>query len=334
MYIYLIRNTRNNVVYVGQTKKDIATRWKQHLDTATRESSKSYNLPMYRDMRKHGVASFKITLLETCSTVEDLNRREIELLLEFKEQGRVYNTKFTPQGIWNPNGAYGIGCGRKIIDGDVTPDHVLKLASMATLSAPNRWSKMSFDDAFGIGYISIAQYTKAYSLTWGKCKVPKFEYKDVLQYADYKEYKHFMADLPRATKKQFTDIHLKYPQWSMATLDDFIKAANDVLVDRLNERLSYLSTPEGKQEKLDWLQSDYMNPAIPGRKSHPLTYDPVEMGKYYSPWGANAGCGISKPLWSDYKTRWPEYFPVSIEELCTTKAGYRDSWVDYSYVWE
>ena len=69
--IYIIRNTINNKVYIGQTTQTIGIRFTNHkMASRTGEDTK-----FYRAMRKHGEENFYPELLEHVE-VEDLNDRE------------------------------------------------------------------------------------------------------------------------------------------------------------------------------------------------------------------------------------------------------------------
>jgi group I intron endonuclease len=70
-FIYIIRNTLNNKVYIGQTKTSVEQRWKEHL-----RHSKCGDQLINRAMRKHGITNFYIETLEICNT-EVLNYREM-----------------------------------------------------------------------------------------------------------------------------------------------------------------------------------------------------------------------------------------------------------------
>lgn len=61
-FIYIIRNTINNKVYVGQTKVSVDIRWKEHLRHA-----KYGDQIINRAMRKYGINNFYIETLEICS---------------------------------------------------------------------------------------------------------------------------------------------------------------------------------------------------------------------------------------------------------------------------
>lgn len=70
-FIYIIRNTVNNKVYIGQTKNTIKQRWQEHVRHA-RYGDQVIN----RAMRKYGIDKFYIETLEIC-TVDVLDYREM-----------------------------------------------------------------------------------------------------------------------------------------------------------------------------------------------------------------------------------------------------------------
>lgn len=74
-HIYLLINKVNGHKYVGQTKRGVNTRWKQHIDEARRMSPK----PLHRAIRKHGAHQFMIKELCECP-VEELDAREQEFI--------------------------------------------------------------------------------------------------------------------------------------------------------------------------------------------------------------------------------------------------------------
>ena len=70
-FIYIIKNTCNSKVYIGQTKVSVSIRWKEHLRHA-RYGDQIIN----RAMRKYGINKFYIETLEIC-TLDVLDEREI-----------------------------------------------------------------------------------------------------------------------------------------------------------------------------------------------------------------------------------------------------------------
>ena len=70
-FIYIIRNTVNNKVYIDQTKVSVETRWKEHLRHA-QYGDQIIN----RAMKKYGVDKFYIETLEICD-LDIIDEREI-----------------------------------------------------------------------------------------------------------------------------------------------------------------------------------------------------------------------------------------------------------------
>lgn len=73
MFIYKITNLINNCLYIGQTIKDPQIRWKQHINLSKRASVR----PLYVDMNKYGIASFKFEVVDFANNLEDLNKKEM-----------------------------------------------------------------------------------------------------------------------------------------------------------------------------------------------------------------------------------------------------------------
>jgi len=73
--IYLITNTLNGKLYIGQSK-NIPERWKSHKSTAHNKKQKTYKYQLYREIRLYGIGAFKFSILEECG-VSILDQREI-----------------------------------------------------------------------------------------------------------------------------------------------------------------------------------------------------------------------------------------------------------------
>ena len=67
--IYQIINNVNNHSYVGQSQ-DIYRRWDKHRSTAYNINDKSYDLPLYRAIRKYGLEQFSFNIIVECSNEE------------------------------------------------------------------------------------------------------------------------------------------------------------------------------------------------------------------------------------------------------------------------
>lgn len=70
-FIYIIRNTVNSKVYIGQTRTNVDQRWKEHLRHAQYGDQ-----VINRAMKKYGIDKFYIETLEICN-VSVLDEREM-----------------------------------------------------------------------------------------------------------------------------------------------------------------------------------------------------------------------------------------------------------------
>ena len=86
-FIYIIRNTVNSKVYIGQTRTSVEQRWKEHLRHA-RYGDQVIN----RAMKKYGVDKFYIETLEICE-LSSLDDREIYYieLYDSTDKSKGYN---------------------------------------------------------------------------------------------------------------------------------------------------------------------------------------------------------------------------------------------------
>ena len=75
--IYKISNSVNEKVYYGQTKSNPPShRWNRHKYSA----KKSCNVPIHCAMRLHGIETFKFEIVYSCDTLDELNKKEIEII--------------------------------------------------------------------------------------------------------------------------------------------------------------------------------------------------------------------------------------------------------------
>lgn len=73
-YIYKVTNNINNKVYIGQTRRTIEIRWKEHIRDSFKPS-RSYTSILHSAIRKYGEEAFSIIQLEKCEN-NLLNNRE------------------------------------------------------------------------------------------------------------------------------------------------------------------------------------------------------------------------------------------------------------------
>ncbi len=86
--IYTIICKVNQKRYIGQTVKNVTTRWKEHL----RESSVDKgNRPLYNAIKKYGQGMFTIRTLEEDIPREKLSEREIYWIEQFDAYNNGYN---------------------------------------------------------------------------------------------------------------------------------------------------------------------------------------------------------------------------------------------------
>lgn len=87
-YIYAITNSVNGKQYVGQTSLSLEERWKWHLFDLKKDSEA--HRPLYNAMRKYGVESFTMSVLEECPK-SNLDDREIFWINYFATDSTGYN---------------------------------------------------------------------------------------------------------------------------------------------------------------------------------------------------------------------------------------------------
>jgi group I intron endonuclease len=73
MFVYKIVNTVNGKMYIGKTIKSLKERFRKH----KRCAEKKINRYLYDAMNHYGAENFYIDLIEECSSIEELNEREV-----------------------------------------------------------------------------------------------------------------------------------------------------------------------------------------------------------------------------------------------------------------
>ena len=87
--IYIIKNSINDKVYIGQTTNSIEERFKNHIKKSTIKSRK-YKL--YNAFKKYGIENFFVEPLETNIPIENLNDKEIFYIEKFDSFDNGYNS--------------------------------------------------------------------------------------------------------------------------------------------------------------------------------------------------------------------------------------------------
>lgn len=96
-YIYLIKNRVNDKIYIGQTKRTIELRWKEHLYEASKSINKQCPY-FHRAIKKYGEKSFEIIQLDTASTKEELNLKEIYYIKLYNSNNPLVGYNLTKGG--------------------------------------------------------------------------------------------------------------------------------------------------------------------------------------------------------------------------------------------
>lgn len=101
MVIYMALNTVNGKVYIGKTSGLLGKRINAH-----KRQSKKRKWHFYNSIRKYGWDVFEWSVLEQCSTEEELNEMECHYIFQYKHYGKgVYNMTDGGDGMsgWVPS---------------------------------------------------------------------------------------------------------------------------------------------------------------------------------------------------------------------------------------
>ena len=85
-FIYIIKNTINDKVYVGQTTQSVEVRFKQHLKCLKSNSMQIIS----KAIKKYGKSNFYVEILEEC-LINNLNIREEYYIEKYNSFGKGYN---------------------------------------------------------------------------------------------------------------------------------------------------------------------------------------------------------------------------------------------------
>jgi group I intron endonuclease len=92
--IYKITNIINNKVYVGITNQGYKTRWYKHCSDAIRDCG----FPLHLAMQKHGIANFKIEVIDIANTIQELKDKEKYWISHYNSNNREIGYNLTEGG--------------------------------------------------------------------------------------------------------------------------------------------------------------------------------------------------------------------------------------------
>ena len=95
--IYKVTNTINGKVYIGQTMRKPASRWRQHINSSMCETYNDYNVYFHIAIRKYGQDAFLFEEIEICSNAE-LDDREIFWIDYYQSFNHEYGYNLTLGG--------------------------------------------------------------------------------------------------------------------------------------------------------------------------------------------------------------------------------------------
>lgn len=99
MFIYKLTNTLNNKIYIGLTTESISERCRKRIAEAKyRKSRNSYIL---NAIRKYGSEVFKVEQLDTASSLEELQQKEIFYIQKYNSTNRKIGYNLTKGGEGN-----------------------------------------------------------------------------------------------------------------------------------------------------------------------------------------------------------------------------------------
>lgn len=91
--IYCLKNKINGKVYIGQTTRTLKKRCDQH------RHRKNTSTAIGLAIKKYGWGAFEVSILETCNSIEELNKAEQEWIKYFKATDKQYGYNLLSGGL-------------------------------------------------------------------------------------------------------------------------------------------------------------------------------------------------------------------------------------------
>lgn len=88
--IYIIRNTENGKVYIGQTTMTVHERFMAHMKPST--ARRGQNRKLYNAISKYGADKFFVETLECDIPISELDEKEIEYIAKYDSLNHGYNS--------------------------------------------------------------------------------------------------------------------------------------------------------------------------------------------------------------------------------------------------
>lgn len=103
MIIYKITNSINNKIYIGQTIRSLNKRISEY--KYEHLNSLSYNDYLFRSFHKYGFNNFKFEIIDTASTINELNEKEILWISFYNSTNKMigYNILYGGNNSIKPN---------------------------------------------------------------------------------------------------------------------------------------------------------------------------------------------------------------------------------------
>lgn len=90
--IYIIKNTINDKVYIGQTTQSVRGRFMQHMKPSTTKQRGTYKF--YNAVNKYGKDKFYVEVLESNIPINQLDEKEIAYIRQYDSCDNGYNTTY------------------------------------------------------------------------------------------------------------------------------------------------------------------------------------------------------------------------------------------------